>query len=275
MFNGGTTQFNTIENNVFASTFWRMLGYGSTGSENVFNRNIVYNLRAPELFGVNDYSSFDQISESDYNLYYNFPSWNQENWDNMLSAWKGNTSFDMNSLEENPLFVDFNNDDFNLMSESNVTKDIGSGGIGFQQIDMSNVGPRVECFDDNDCFGDECIQKKCYIGLQTQSLWKGISDFFKALVGIEPEPVGISLTGQAITEVDAFEPESFSTNIIGIGNSIKDLDSIELIGFRKEVQIAAEYLLNELLGLDVSVKTLTIGYVVKDTEDKEEITIGF
>jgi hypothetical protein len=139
-----------------------MLGYGSTGSNNSFNRNIVYNTKAADLFGVSDYSTFDQISASDYNLFWNVPSWWQANWSKYIADWRGNTSFDMNSLEEDPLFMDYANDDFTLSPQSNATKDIASGGIGFEQIDMSGVGPRIECFDNNDCSPTEqCIQKIC------------------------------------------------------------------------------------------------------------------
>ncbi len=148
IFNGGATQNNTIENNVFASTAWYMLDYRSTGSNNMFNRNIVYNTKAPGLCMVRDYSTFDQISESDYNLYYNDPPWNQENWDNMLSEWRTETGFDSHSLEEDPLFVDYSSDDFKLMPQSPAL------GLGFEQIDMSGVGPRIINQAPNDDFND-------------------------------------------------------------------------------------------------------------------------
>jgi len=147
---------NFIENNVFVSAGWSFLVYNG-GSDNSITKNIVYSTEEPSIFR---YYTLN-VGYSNYNLFYNAREGYQENWDNQLKNWRTNTGFDMNSLEEDPLFVDYAGDDFTLKLESPAF------GIGFQEIDMSNVGPRVnyhpeESDDPLEKIEPEKIELTCY-----------------------------------------------------------------------------------------------------------------
>jgi len=50
--------------------------------------------------------------------------------------------------------------------------------------------------------------------------------------------------------------------------------NIELIGVNPEVKLLGEYLVNDLLGLNVSVKSLTIGYIIKDDDPRNDEDVG-
>jgi len=131
---------NLIANNIFVDAVtWDLAFSGYAAAEyprdllqpgNAFIKNIVYATGNAVLFGV-----FDELSvgSSDYNLFYaadpGYPNWN-------LQWWKQTYGFDRNSVEADPLFVDYGNDDFRLQPESPALS------LGFEQIDLSYVGPR-------------------------------------------------------------------------------------------------------------------------------------
>ncbi len=141
---------NVVENNIFAEGGLSQLNYagGSPDLEDIvdpftnrmpsgnrFTRNIVYYENDGKLITKQEIHSIDY---SNFNLYYNpnyrtNPNWNLEEWKQ-----KG---FDQDPIVADPLFEDYSNDKFTLLANSPALKPISQGGIGFQQIDFSSVGP--------------------------------------------------------------------------------------------------------------------------------------
>jgi parallel beta-helix repeat protein len=131
---------NMITNNIFVdSVTWDLVfsGYAAqvfpddqNQPGNIFTKNIVYSTGNSTLFFAIEPLS---LQSSDYNLFYTTnpanPDWN-------LESWKTTYGFDQNSIEADPLFMDYENDDFSLRPESTAFS------IGFEQIDLSDVGPR-------------------------------------------------------------------------------------------------------------------------------------
>ena len=56
---------------------------------------------------------------------------------------------------------------------------------------------------------------------------------------------------------------------------VPEESSINLIGFREEIKAVGEYLLNDLLGVDVSIKSINVGYVIKESGDEKELVIEY
>jgi len=131
---------NVITNNIFVDAVtWDLAFSGYASPEypgdflqpgNTFNKNIVYATGDAVLFGVFNELSVDT---SDYNLFYTANP-GQPNWN--LQWWQLTYGLDQNSVEADPLFVDYENDDFSLQPESPAF------GLGIEQIDLSNVGSR-------------------------------------------------------------------------------------------------------------------------------------
>ena len=173
---------NIIQNNIFAEGEKHMVRVSGNNeldiyrnelpSGNSFINNIIY-YNDPLIGNMMATTTKNTltISNSDYNLYYNpnggttldcgngkdlgVENQKDNNWN--VCAWSNFYNSDANSLVADPLFVDYENKDFRLQPNSPAF------GLGFKQIDMSQVGPQgVECFDDSDCSsGNRCVQMKC------------------------------------------------------------------------------------------------------------------
>jgi len=129
-----------ITNNIFVDAITWDLAFSKYANQprdleqpgNTFTKNIIYSTKDSKLFLVYEPNN---VGLSDYNLFYTInpesPNWN-------LQWWKEKYDFDEHSIEADPLFVDYDNDDFSLMSDS------WAFNIGFQQIDLANVGPRPQ-----------------------------------------------------------------------------------------------------------------------------------
>jgi parallel beta-helix repeat protein len=131
---------NVISNNIFIdAATWDLVFSGYAAPDftddqyqpgNVFTNNIIYATGNSTLFLAIEPLS---LKLSDYNLFFTSnpgnPYWNFE-W------WKTTYGFDQNSIEAVPLFMDYANEDFRLRPESPAFN------LGFEQIDLSNVGPR-------------------------------------------------------------------------------------------------------------------------------------
>jgi len=79
-----------------------------------------------------------------------------------------------------------------------------------------------------------------------------------------------SVTGNAVLSASSLEEDSSEDS------GLNSLDSsFDLIGFEKEVKIVFEYFLKEVLGVDVSVRNIGIGYVIKETGEEDFINFVF
>jgi len=125
---------NVIRNNIFA--FGQQAQIMRTRMEDhlsfTFERNIVY-WKDADLLGSN---WKDDQYKLDYNLYYRtdgkpilFKDWSFDEWKK-----RGQ---DIHSLIADPLFCDVEHSDFSLQPESPAFR------LGFQQINMTSVGPRT------------------------------------------------------------------------------------------------------------------------------------
>jgi len=154
---------NTITNNIFIDGRETALRFNAPNryftvpgvfpSENKFTRNIIYSASpiASYVTMVNPVNS--SINQSDYNVVFNAtvdPAWN-------FQWWKNTFGFEVHSVVADPLFVDYASNNFRLQENSPAL------GLGFVQIDMTGVGPRVECFDDSDCSTGKCMQRSCVV----------------------------------------------------------------------------------------------------------------
>lgn len=141
MIHGG--RYNFWENNVFVESgdsqiFWNTLR--NYAYKNVYEKNIFYYTN-PEskLIYVPGSWTFDAIEKCDYNLFFCKGS------DKMLvqgipevstfEHWQ-KKGFDFHSITADPLFVDPEHDNYTLKENSPAFK------LGFQQIDVSTVGPQ-------------------------------------------------------------------------------------------------------------------------------------
>ena len=153
--NGGKN--NIIENNIIVDGK-RQLGTGSGWSEyapqmanslrgNRYCRNIFYR---SEVDGINMYNlkcwvDDRVLAECDYNLFFNadgdeytvrlVTDPDGEVIPLSLSEWQG-MGYDTHSVTADPLFVDLEHGDYRLKPESPALA------LGFQQIDVSRIGPR-------------------------------------------------------------------------------------------------------------------------------------
>lgn len=165
--------YNVIINNMFLNSHNNSLRFaGGTSRDpclnivpegNNFTKNIVYFLNSTsEIFKVMSNSPNNSIERSEYNIYYHpgYQTLPPEKWN--LDWWRAK-GFDIASLVEDPLFEDYENNNFALLPESSALKPESEGGIGFNQISLESVGPQgIECFEDLECSsGFECIQTKC------------------------------------------------------------------------------------------------------------------
>lgn len=126
---------NIVRNNIFALAREEQIARSRMEPHIsfTFERNIVYFKEGP-LLGKN---WKDDKFKMDNNVYWNasgktvaFPSGD-------FAAWQ-KRGFDAHSLIADPLFVDVEKDDYALKPESPALK------LGFQQIDVSKVGPRKQ-----------------------------------------------------------------------------------------------------------------------------------
>ncbi|MBR9703890.1 hypothetical protein GOV12_00635 [Candidatus Pacearchaeota archaeon] len=115
----------------------------------------------------------------------------------------------------------------------------------------------------------------CPGAIPTLSPSQGLSDVFSGLVDwlrdlftfedyvvLETNPVQQStITGEVVSWEEGMELNGSVANI-------------ELVGVNPEVKLLGEYLVNELLGLNVSVKSLTIGYIIKDNDTRNDEDVG-
>jgi hypothetical protein len=189
---------NLIENNIVVDPSWAGLTMRDS-SDWEFYRNIFYcnncTLGWRLIYLV---TAISMANESfDYNLYYNSTFLSTSKWN--LGWWKS-LGYDKHSLEQDPLFVDYANNDFTLQPLSPAFA------LGFENFDLSNVGPRVECFEDSDCnSGEECVQRECVgkisgtsiqsqeTGLNTESVIGTILNWFRGII-----------TGNTIREITGY-----------------------------------------------------------------------
>ena len=86
---------------------------------------------------VSEENGINNIEYSDYNLFYTTypenPNWN-------LDWWKTKYGFDSHSLVTDPLFINYTNNNFALQDSTPAFD------LGFNHIDLSEVGPRKEIF---------------------------------------------------------------------------------------------------------------------------------
>jgi len=121
---------NIVENNIFVDCekFFSFPRRNESIPGNTLERNIVYSTSATaQLFGVGAEPSMNNVDASDYNLFYTevpSPNWNLEWW---KSTWP---EFDQHSLEIDPLFVDYEHDNFILQPSSPAWS------LGFEQITL-------------------------------------------------------------------------------------------------------------------------------------------
>ena len=120
-------QNNTLQNNVFVDPSSTFFTYNQ-GSGNRLAHNIVYKTGGVSLFG----GASLNIGSSDYNLFYDPTKWSSGS---NLTVWKSSTGFEAHSQAANPQFVGYASDNFALSSTSPALS------LGFQQINMSGVGP--------------------------------------------------------------------------------------------------------------------------------------
>lgn len=133
---------NVIQNNVFALGKKAQMGrYGDLPNiqppppnSNFIYRNIFY-WREGVLYSDKKWLNFNVIQ--DYNLYYDASGRPVKFLEYNFGEWTTKGPFlDQHSVLADPLFVDVENGDFTLDPDSPAFK------IGFEQIDIRNVGPR-------------------------------------------------------------------------------------------------------------------------------------
>jgi len=128
---GGTNnKNNTARNNIFidGSMYQTFL---EDAAQDYFYNNIIYYTTNGAMFATIGPNS---IKYSDNNLFYS-PT-NLAGLNSQLSLWRA-YGYDKNSLVEDPLFVDYNRDNFNLQANSPAyTK------LGFKPIDYGSFGPK-------------------------------------------------------------------------------------------------------------------------------------
>jgi len=140
---------NLITNNIFVDSDHRDLFFSAYANDprdfeqpgNHFTKNIIYSTdEKSRLFLVNEENGKNNVEYSDYNLFYTThpenPNWN-------LDWWKTKYSLDSHSVNSDPLFVDYKKDNFTLQDNSPAFD------LGFENFDLSNVGPRKEFFNDS------------------------------------------------------------------------------------------------------------------------------
>jgi parallel beta-helix repeat protein len=124
---------NTIRNNIFALAVEQQLQRSREEDHKSFDftNNIVYFTQGNLLGSTwkNDHFFFDK------NLYWNPDPGKIDFMGESLDTWKAR-GHDRNSLIADPLFTAPEKDDFKLKPESPAF------GLGFQQIDLTEVGPR-------------------------------------------------------------------------------------------------------------------------------------
>jgi len=147
------TENNILRNNVFADiTGFNFVWF--SGSNDQVTQNIYYNTR--EI----TYLYKSPVGLLDYNLFYNIDNSFQTTWDAKIDNIQAQ-GFELHSMEQDPLFVDFQNDNFNLRANSPAFA------LGFEDFDMSNVGPRAnyhpeESDDPLEKIEPEKIEFTCY-----------------------------------------------------------------------------------------------------------------
>jgi len=155
---------NLFENNIFIDGTINQLNYAGTHNFdpdiqivpccNNFTKNLIYYINSTSYLVKVAHGQNPSINCSDYNLYYNPNYAENPNWN--FDWWRNTYNVDENSIIADPLFVDYENSDFSLQSNSPAFD------LGFEEFDLSNVGPKVECFDDSDCGdGKKCVQREC------------------------------------------------------------------------------------------------------------------
>ncbi len=131
-----------IQNNIFAlGKQAQMSRYGDLPNvptpppnSNFLYRNIFY-WKEGALYSDKKWLNFDLIQ--DYSLYYEASGRPVKFLEYDFEAWKTKGSFlDQHSVVADPLFIDAENGDFRLKPDSPALK------LGFEQIDIRNVGPR-------------------------------------------------------------------------------------------------------------------------------------
>jgi uncharacterized repeat protein (TIGR02543 family) len=134
---------DAFTNNVLATLDYAFVFCnGSPGT--TITKNIFYNTTSTP---VNIYSSISAVGagNANYNDLYNTLSGFQTTWNNWITQGRS-YSLDLNSITSDPLFVSFSNDNLHLQTASRALLAQGSGGIGFQEIDMSTVGPQTSSY---------------------------------------------------------------------------------------------------------------------------------
>jgi hypothetical protein len=103
-------------------------------NSNFLYRNIFF-WKEGTLYSDKKWLNFDLIQ--DYNIYYDASGGPVKFLEYDFEAWKTKGPFlDQQSVVADPLFVDAENGDFRLNPDSPALK------LGFEQIDIRNVGPR-------------------------------------------------------------------------------------------------------------------------------------
>lgn len=134
---------NLITNNILVNTKKGQIMWGSSSEfmGNRYTRNIVY-YSDPEavLIDASGRGVENTISEMDYNIYYyaggTEPSIQGIPEVKTFSDWQKKMGFDFHSIVTDPLFVDPEHNNYTLKENSPAFK------LGFQQIDISTVGPQ-------------------------------------------------------------------------------------------------------------------------------------
>jgi len=131
---------DTFTNNVLAGIdCFYVSCNGNPGT--TMTKNIYYNTSS-NVGDIYRWVGSVGAGNANYNNLYNTVSGSQTTWDGWITQ-AHSYSLDLNSITSNPLFVDFRNDNLHLQAASPALLPQGSGGIGFQEIDMSTVGPRT------------------------------------------------------------------------------------------------------------------------------------
>jgi len=194
---------NLINNNIFIAAERYQLALMSQDMHgNNFSNNIVYNPSNNNYLAVWKEGALDS---SDYNLYYN-PENKYivknfvDNSEVPFDVWKETHGFDQNSLIADPLLADYKNDDLPLQTDSPAF------GLGFQEIDMSQVGPQLQvgC---SSCTGDANLDGLVNI--------VDILTCVNHVIGIAPIPEA--------------SPEFLNANIAGDDQVINILDIVAIV----------------------------------------------
>jgi len=105
----------------------------------------------------------------------------------------------------------------------------------------------------------------------TSQLWADIKD---VVGGIDKSDTGVG-TLSPFTRFVEFVKELFlgqnNNMMTGMAVSASEEGSLDLIGIEEEVRIAGEQLFQEVFGIDVSIRSVSIGFVVKDTGEEKNI----